>query len=208
MYNIEADSQLRSMLDPGERLLWSGAPKQGVRLRASDLFLIPFSLFFLGFALVWEFFALGIFNNSGQQSAPPPGFDLFAIIFPLFGVPFILVGLYMLVGRFFVDAHKRSRIAYAVTEKRLIFKTGSRSRTIGLDAAEDMTVTEKPDGSGTIVFGSAQLDERLQSIQRGMRHGNRQSSATGPTYLSSFEMIEGVHEVRRIIEMAREAGGY
>ena len=37
------DSVLSAELGPGERLVWSGKPRGGIRLRAQDAFLIPFS---------------------------------------------------------------------------------------------------------------------------------------------------------------------
>jgi hypothetical protein len=72
-------------LDPEERLIWVGQPRQGVRLRASDAVVIPFSLLWVGLAIT---ITVGI--SVGSRSMLPG----------LFGFPFILVGFYLLAGRF------------------------------------------------------------------------------------------------------------
>lgn len=44
-------------------------------------------------------------------------------LFPLFGVPFVLLGLYIIVERFFLDAKIRKSTGYAVTNRRAIILT-------------------------------------------------------------------------------------
>jgi hypothetical protein len=50
-----SDTEIDGRLNPGEKLLWSGQPRQGLRLRRLDLPSILFSLLFLGLCSFWEF---------------------------------------------------------------------------------------------------------------------------------------------------------
>lgn len=128
-------------LDRGERLLWSGVPQQGIVFRSSDVFLIPFSLMWGGFALFWEF---------GVLSSPAPGF------MAVWGVPFVFIGLYITVGRFFVDARIRRRTTYGVTTDRVIIADGliaPRLKSLNLSTLTDVTLKQGADGRGTITFG-------------------------------------------------------
>jgi len=82
-----AQRVLARELGKGEELLWTGQPKSGVYLEARDAIMVPFSLLWCGFAIFWEGSVL-------VQNAP--------LIFKLWGIPFVCIGLYMVVGRFFL----------------------------------------------------------------------------------------------------------
>jgi len=66
-----------------------------------------FGLFFLGFSAVWVGMATQM--NTGE---------MIGYVFPLFGMPFVLVGLWLVVGHWFFDAYRRKKTRYALTSKR------------------------------------------------------------------------------------------
>ncbi|HYC24897.1 MAG TPA: PH domain-containing protein [Roseiarcus sp.] len=133
----EADFQNRLM--PGEKILWTGRPAQGVILTGRDWILVPFSLLWGGFAVLWE---LTILRTPGAPGA-----------MALFGAPFVLIGLYLIFGRFLVDAWVRGSISYALTDQRILI---ARQRPTASFTAIDLaqlaqpTLTERSHGAGTI----------------------------------------------------------
>jgi hypothetical protein len=109
------------------------------------VFLIPFTFIWGGFAIFWVV---------GTIFADVPWF------FPLIGLPFVVVGVYVSIGRFWLDARRRATTFYAVTTDRVLILSGIRTRRIkslSIDTLPDVTLAERPDGSGLITFGSAGL---------------------------------------------------
>jgi predicted transporter len=78
-----------------------GRPDPARLLNAADLFLIPFTLLWGGFAVA--FFIQGV---TGRMRA-----DASTV---LVGSLFALVGLYLIAGRFVVKAYRKRRTSYAV----------------------------------------------------------------------------------------------
>ena len=136
-------------LDAGERVLWSGQPRQGVFLRASDAGAIPFSLLWGGFSFFWEGTVLWSLFHGGRRPHGP-----MAWLFPIWGVPFVLIGMHIMVGRFFVDAWRRRRTWYAVTDRRALIVAGSRTLSFDLRTIGQIDLQRHRDGTGTITFGT------------------------------------------------------
>ena len=111
------DAVISAELGPSERIVWSGKPGRGIRLRGADVFAIPFSLMWCGFAVFWETMAV-------MGRAP--------LFFALWGIPFVAIGLYIVFGRFFVDAMVRSKTFYGVTSERILIITAAPKRSFFL----------------------------------------------------------------------------
>src|SRR5215208_2925413 len=103
--SVSADRAISAELAPGERLLWTGRPRRGVALRNEDIFLVPFSVLWLVLVISWFFRAVRSDASEG---------------FALVGLAFVVVGVYVAVGRFFVEAWQRGQTAYGLTDQRAI----------------------------------------------------------------------------------------
>jgi hypothetical protein len=181
--DMSESAALRPYLQPGEGLLWWGRPRQGFMLTARDVLLVPFSLAWGGFAIFWETLVV-----SGDDPS---------VLFALWGVPFVLIGLYMIAGRFFHDAWKRSRTIYGLTAQRALILRGDRFSALPLADAGKIRLQGGADGGrGTIVFGA---DPPLTEL--GIRHNltGWTPSDAGPTFLG----IEGAQRVFNLIQSTR-----
>ena len=187
----DAPDTLQSELGPSERIIWSGQPQQGVQFHWIDLFQVPFGLFFAGFAVFWMSLA------SMGEGGP---------IFALFGLPFLAVGLYVAIGRFFVEAKQRQRTHYALTNERIIIISGLFSRSVkSLDLAtlSDITLSQKKNGRGTISFGS---NNPFASFFEAMPSWPDASFYLGPCLTRIGNAREVYNEIRKAKrETAREA---
>jgi hypothetical protein len=177
--------EIRGALAPGEHALWWGRPRQGVVLRGSDVFAIPFSLMWCGFAVFWEV---------QVASSHAPGF------FVLWGVPFVAVGVYVVIGRFLADALQRSRTFYALTPDRVLIVSGVFSRTIkslSLGTLSDVTLTEGRGGRGSITFGPQGAF--------GSAFGGASSWPGAHPRSPRFDLIDGAKDVYEQIRRAQQA---
>lgn len=182
--DIQAQREVTSELQSGERLLWIGRPRGGLRLVAADALMVPFSLLWGGFVFFWEYSVI-------KEGAP--------LFMMLWGVPFVLVGIYLIVGRFFVDAYRRSRTYYGLTDQRiLIISTalGRKVTSLNLSTLAQVDLSERSDRSGTITMGpSAGI--------YGLLAGSGWPGA-GKHAPPCFESIENAREVHELILRAQQ----
>jgi hypothetical protein len=179
----DANRVLNSMLEPNERLLWSGRPEPGLVFQPGEIFAIPFSILWGGFAIFWE-------TTAFVMGAPA--------FFLLFGSLFVVIGLYMMFGRFIVDARRRANTIYGITNKRaLIHSNGWRqsTRSLVLKAVSELNITDRSNGRKTITFGSPSWFPRNWPMA-----GNGFQS-----HSPAFEGVENGEHVLAILRKAQES---
>ncbi len=122
-----------------EQVLWEGAPDPTVIFAKQDRVLVPFSIVWAGFALFWE---------AGVSTA---GF----IPGSIFGLVFVIVGVYLVIGRFFYKRWDRRRTRYVVTNRRaVVLRSGGRSLQEAPIAFAPMQVELARDGRHASVVWS------------------------------------------------------
>ena len=132
---------LRRLVGPDERVLWSGSPDREAYAWLGSWLLIPFTVMWFAFAIFWEASVI-------VGGAPP--------FFVLWGIPFLLIGAYMTVGRFFVARREADRTEYLVTDRRVMIRTGAfgtRTTEIPLASLSSVELEEGRHGTGSITFG-------------------------------------------------------
>ena len=143
---------LTAELLPGEKVEWTGRPNPSVIFHDEDWLLIPFSLLCGGFAIFWLLAASGIWNVFWNR--PNATFQWFGVIW---GTPFVLIGQYMIWGRFLYQRWLKGRTYYALTNRRAtIIHRGFGGRSCSSAYFENLALIDKrvrPDGIGAISFG-------------------------------------------------------
>ncbi len=178
MVDRDIERELMRVLGEGEELLWTGRPKKGLVLRRSDAIMIPFSLVWCGFAIFWVMISM-------TMGAP--------MLFTMFGIPFVLIGLYLVVGRFFADARKRAITIYALTRERVIIRDGLLNTTlksISIKSLTDITLEQRPDGSGTILL--------RDDITYARYNAYSDIGSSRRTYVSQGPRLEMIDDVQSV----------
>jgi len=142
--------QLRS----GETALWVERPKPMARA-TSKVLLFLFGIPFFGFAVFWTAMA-GNFST---------GDDSFSNFFPLFGIPFLVIGACLLLSPVWSYMEAKKWLYYAITDQRLmIIRSFPRRKIESWEPADISRLerTSKPDGSGNVIFA-----EEIRQTQNG-----------------------------------------
>jgi hypothetical protein len=129
----------RPHLINGEFIRWKGKPAEGNLFTSHDVYMIPLSIFWCGFAIFWE-------TSVVVNGAP--------FFFWLFGAVFVCVGLYLVFGRFFWTAWIRKRTRYVITNMKIIRLRGNRVDMMDGKNMPHMRTYVYRNGNGTIQFGA------------------------------------------------------
>lgn len=140
MHSVDLHAAAVGVTRSGERVLWAGAPRKGLFLRRTDLFFGPVTLFWAGFAVIWT------------VSATAAGAPLF---FTVWGSVFVVVGAYLVVGRFFADAWRRKGTIYVLTDQRLVMRSRRTELSTPLSQLGSVEFISQPGGRGSIRYGEA-----------------------------------------------------
>ena len=190
----ESFSAIQSELTPGESILWAAKPNNSVIFHREDVFLIPFSLLWGGFAIFWEAGVAGLWDNFMKHSGP-------SYFMMLWGIPFIVVGQYLIWGRFVYAGWKKRRTYYAVTNRRVLVIQEGWKRLMSsayLDTLPTMIKVGGSNGIGTLRFAPS---EPAWSSRRG-GFGTWDAMAVGDVPV--FTDIDDLDSVYRLVSDQRE----
>ena len=169
---------------PGERLIWADRPAPG-RMALAGLPVTLFGAVFGGFALFWI---------AGAASMTPADSGVFAF-FPLFGVPFLLVGLGIMLTPVWIWLGAKKTI-YAISSDRLVIIKGNRVQSFEPDEIDELERRETSDGRGDVIFSRDLVRSRSR---RGSRTRVRKIGFFG---IPEVRRVED--EIRRLKDRARD----
>jgi hypothetical protein len=176
-------------LDSTEHVEWIDQPIPA-RLARTTLPTVLFGIPWTTFAIFWTVMAGWGTWRKGNSG--------WFWLFPLWGVPFILIGLGMLSSPFWAF-RRAKRTAYVLTDRRaLVINVGWRAkvslRSFEPAALTDLQRTERSDGSGDLVFATDYSEGR---------RGRSIANAVGFIAVRDVKEVEG--RVRRLAQESRNA---
>lgn len=190
----QAAAKLQTELMPGESLYWAGMPNRGVIFHSDDWAIVPFSLLWGGFTIFWEASALGYWGNGAQRGGP----SLFMVIW---GIPFVVIGQYIIWGRFLYDAWLKRRTYYAVTNRRvMVLQEGWKRKTCSMYLEAIPSVNREGAEIGTLWFGT----KYPMFTGRGSGKKTRNMSRFYLGDVPVFADIDDVDSVYRLVWELRE----
>lgn len=190
------------ILAPGERILWQGQPDATPDWSLLIDFRSLFGLLFTGFAVFWTAIAVSMLWSGGSNG--PPLF--FRVLFPLFGVPFVLVGLGTLLGPLRADLADRRGAFYTLTDRAAFIATQRRGvRKLDRHPLDRDFRPVLEDGSpGTVWFSDAPAPA-TSGAWTGTGSARRYAGGTAARPRAGFRRIPDAREVYAMILAAQRA---
>ena len=181
-------------LTSSESILWAAQPNTSVIFHREDLYLIPFSLLWGGFAIFWEAGVAGYWGTAARHSEP-------SAFMMLWGIPFVLIGQYLIWARFIVAAWKKRKTFYALTNRRaIVVQNGWSRRTASayLDTLPTLIKEGSSNGIGTLRFTPA------ESMWSGRRSSWGAWDGMSIDDVPVFRDIEDLDSIYQLVSEQRE----
>jgi hypothetical protein len=169
-------------LEPGERVLWSGAPRKGLAFRSADFLQVPISLIIV-YVLAKQFRYMSF--------AGPVDVAIATVI--------TLAVFYVTVGRFFFDAYRRGKTAYALTSERMLIRESVLSnfvKSFPLNTITDTYLFDLPRGFGNIRIGRRFLPVGWQDTRLSATRGHPNGFAMIPDAGHVYDLLEAARLTR------------
>ena len=156
----------RREMRPRERLVWADRPVVNVR-NLQALGSVVIGLVFGGFAVFWTS-AAWLFSRGVDDF-------FFGTLFPLFGLPFIAVGVGIVVSGI-RSWRQRGSTVYALSDQRVLIIASGRRRTVRSVDLQAIRGVERRDGEGgvgtiSLLVGRDDTREILPGIPEAARVG-------------------------------------
>lgn len=181
---------LQRELDGDERVIWKGKQLARVSLKAFAIYL--FAVPWTAFALFWT--AMASFGVSAMEDEGPAGWMAWA--FPLFGVPFVLVGIAMLSTPF-IPLWQRGKVVYAITNRRILRLSLGRSLNVKSVPSERLGLVDRHETR--LGHGSLKLAVRVGTDSDGDKR-------TEHFDLGEVADVMGAHEAIRRLRRSHTEG--
>jgi hypothetical protein len=187
-----AAMKVQTEMISGERIYWAGTPNPSVIFHSDDWAMVPFSLLWGGFAIFWEAGVLGYWGNGPRSGSP----SLFMVIW---GIPFVVMGQYMIWDRFLHDAWLKTRTYYAVTNRRVLVLQEAWKRKLNWMYLEAIPTIEcEGTMRGTLWFG------KKYPVIAGRGQKTRSMSRFDVGDIPVFADIADAESVQRLVQELRE----
>src|SRR5437879_2105196 len=189
----EAAMKVQAEITSGERVYWAGRPNPKVIFHSDDWSMVPFSLLWGGFAIFWEAGVLGYWGKGPRSGSP-------SLFMAIWGIPFIIIGQYMIWGRFLYDAWLKRRTYYVLTNRRLlILQEGWKRKTNWMYLEAIPTIEREGTMTGTLWFG------KKHPVIAGRGRKTRSMSRFDVGDIPVFADIDDVDGVQRLVQELRES---
>ncbi len=157
----QLETLIQSELAAGESVAWSGSPSPS-RMAKKALPMLLFGVPWTAFSIVWVGMAVKGVWSRGLMLHPG------AWLFPLFGLPFVAVGLWMLSAPFWAR-RKAPLTVYVITDRRAIICETRLFRGVMVQSFQPAQLgglkrVQQADGSGDLI-----LDRRVSFDSEGGR---------------------------------------
>jgi hypothetical protein len=128
-------------------------------------------------------------------------------LFAIWGGAFVVIGLYFIVGRFFVKAHRKRTSVYAVTDRRAFITNGRRTTELDPHSG-DRTTTWSRDRQHVSVVWNMQRGGwgGLFGTQRSLWPGNSGMDVFSSSGSTGFYDVRDGQALLAALDHARSAG--